>query len=158
MCLPLSARTSVYAALCEFCGIVLNPTALVPSAVQLARFPDVGVPSIGAVRVSTHVLELNARLELDFNPRFQVAAVTKVTKHVVSVASFAIVDVVDIAAVPVVFWLNVGKVFVPEVRSLFVRVCVVVVPTRVVLAFGRVNVFSVVVGPVNFVNPLPVPP
>ena len=28
----------------------------------------------------------------------------------------------------------------------------------VALAFGRVNVFSEVVGPLNFVNPLPVPP
>ena len=51
MCLPASAKTRVYAADCEFCGIFLNPTASVPSAVQLDRFPLVGVPRSGVTSV-----------------------------------------------------------------------------------------------------------
>jgi len=43
-CFPPSASTVVYAALCEFCGIFLNHTLSVPSAVQLSRFPLAGVP------------------------------------------------------------------------------------------------------------------
>lgn len=41
---------------------------------------------------------------------------------------------------------------------MFVNACVVVVPTRVVFALGRVKVFSEVVGQENLVNPFPVPP
>ena len=44
---PESPNTVVYAALLEFCGIVLYPTEFVPSAVQLERFQEDGVPSVG---------------------------------------------------------------------------------------------------------------
>ena len=39
-----------------------------------------------------------------------------------------------------------------------VNVCPASVRAKVALASGRVNVFSEVVGPVNLVKPLPVPP
>jgi hypothetical protein len=51
MCLPASVKTSVYAADCEFCGMFLKPTALVPSTVQPERVPDVGVPRTGVTKV-----------------------------------------------------------------------------------------------------------
>ena len=51
MCLPESARTSVYAADWEFWGMVRKPTALVPSTVQLDSVPEDGVPSAGVTRV-----------------------------------------------------------------------------------------------------------
>mgnify|MGYP003431467150 CR=1 FL=1 len=45
MCFPESPSTRVYAALCEFCGIVLNHTELVQSTVQLERVQLEGVHS-----------------------------------------------------------------------------------------------------------------
>ena len=51
MCLPASARTSVYAALWLFWGMFRKPTELVPSTVQLLKVPEAGVPSTGAVNV-----------------------------------------------------------------------------------------------------------
>lgn len=51
ICFPLSPRTRVYAALWLFCGISLNHTAFVPSAVQFVNAHDVGVPSTGVTRV-----------------------------------------------------------------------------------------------------------
>ena len=51
ICLPASARTRVYAADCEFCGILRKPTELVPSAVQLDKLPEEGVPKTGVTNV-----------------------------------------------------------------------------------------------------------
>jgi len=49
MVLPESASTNVYAADCELTGTFLNPTASVPSTVQLLYVPEVGVPKTGVV-------------------------------------------------------------------------------------------------------------
>lgn len=49
MVLPESASTNVYAADCELTGTFLNPTASVPSTVQLLNVPEVGVPKTGVV-------------------------------------------------------------------------------------------------------------
>jgi hypothetical protein len=51
MCLPESARTSVYAADRLFCGMFRKPTASVPSTVQLLNVPLVGVPKRGVTKV-----------------------------------------------------------------------------------------------------------
>jgi len=51
MALPESAKTNVYAADWLLIGIFLNPTASVPSTVQLLKVPLVGVPSKGVVSV-----------------------------------------------------------------------------------------------------------
>ena len=60
-------------------------------------------------------------------------------------------------AEPVVFWFKVGNVQlvkVPDDGVPNAPPCTTIVE----LASGSVNVFSAVVGPVNLVNPLPVPP
>ena len=49
--MPASAKTNVYAADWEFCGMFLKPTASVPSTVQELNTPLAGVPSAGVVRV-----------------------------------------------------------------------------------------------------------
>ena len=51
ICFPLSANTSVYAALLEFCGMFLNQTASVQSAVQEDRFHEAGVHKTGVVNI-----------------------------------------------------------------------------------------------------------
>ena len=51
MHLPESAKTKVYAADCELTGTFLNPTASVPSTVQLLKVPEVGVPRTGVTSV-----------------------------------------------------------------------------------------------------------
>jgi hypothetical protein len=51
MCLPESAKTSVYAADLEFCGTFLKPTSSVPSTVQLLSVPEAGVPKAGVTKV-----------------------------------------------------------------------------------------------------------
>ena len=51
MVLPASAKTAVYAADWELIGVFLNPTASVPSTVQLLSCPDVGVPRTGVTNV-----------------------------------------------------------------------------------------------------------
>ena len=51
ICFPLSASTKVYAALLEFCGIFLNHTASVQSAVAFDKFPETGVHKAGVTNV-----------------------------------------------------------------------------------------------------------
>jgi hypothetical protein len=66
MCFQLSAKTVVYVALCEFCGIFLNHTASVQSAVQEDRFHDAGVHNAGVVSVG-EVRVLFVRVSLQAN-------------------------------------------------------------------------------------------
>ena len=52
MCFPASASTSVYAVLCEFCGIILNPTSFVQSTVMVFEAQEI----VLFVRVSVELI------------------------------------------------------------------------------------------------------
>ena len=69
-------------------------------------------------------------------------------KAVVRVAFVTVAALpVQEAALPVVFWLNVGKLFVPLIKVLFVSVCVSVVPTTAPV--GSVGLFAIEVPPLE---------
>ena len=90
MCLPASARTSVYAALWLFCGMFLKPTSFVPSTVQDDKMPDAGVPSAGVVSVGdVSVLFVSVSLPASVASVPVVGSVTPVVPVTVSVVAKA---------------------------------------------------------------------
>lgn len=76
MCLPASVRTSVYAALWEFCGIERNHTLVVPSTVRVLEAPEI------VLFVRASVVALHTRVSVAFG-RSIVRAVVEFVRTVV---------------------------------------------------------------------------